>query len=82
MGLYGTIPPLAQVLSYYFGMHTRFLIIHNLYFIKRVIDARKFPNSSMVGTGLSMEGIDQNYVVYDFMLEMGLRSQSPNLNKW
>ena len=49
---------------------------------KRVIDARKFPNSSMVGTGLSMEGIDQNYVVYDFMLEMGFRSQSPNLNKW
>ena len=28
-----------------------------------------------------MEGIDQNYIVYDLMLEMGLRSQPPNLNQ-
>lgn len=50
--------------------------------IQRVIDARKFPNSTMIGTGLTMEGIDQNYVVYDNMLEMGWRNEAPDLNKW
>lgn len=29
-----------------------------------------------------MEGIDQNYVVYDKMLEMGWRNQTPDLNQW
>jgi hypothetical protein len=29
-----------------------------------------------------MEGIDQNYVVYDKMLEMGWRDKVPNLNQW
>lgn len=36
----------------------------------------------MVGTGLTMEGIDQNYVVYDFMLEMGWRNEKPELVAW
>ncbi|XP_045023592.1 alpha-N-acetylglucosaminidase-like isoform X2 [Daphnia magna] len=49
---------------------------------KGVVDARNFPNSTMVGTGLTMEGIDQNYVVYDKMLEMGWRNQVPDLNQW
>ena len=36
----------------------------------------------MVGTGLTMEGINQNYVVYDKMLEMGWRKKVPDLNQW
>ncbi len=56
--------------------------IINCLTIQRIIDARKFPNSTMVGTGLTMEGIDQNYVVYDNMLEMGWRNEAPDLNKW
>ncbi len=36
----------------------------------------------MVGTGLTMEGINQNYIVYDKMLEMGWRNQVPDLNQW
>ena len=36
----------------------------------------------MVGTGLTMEGIDQNYIVYDKMLEMGWRNSVPDLNQW
>ncbi|KAG1689557.1 Alpha-N-acetylglucosaminidase [Nymphon striatum] len=44
--------------------------------------ARKFPNTSMVGTGISPEGINQNYVMYDFMNEMSWRSQPMDLDKW
>lgn len=47
-----------------------------------MINARKYPNSTMVGTGLTMEGINQNYVVYDKMLEMGWRKRVPDLNQW
>lgn len=32
-------------------------------------EARHFPNSSMVGIGITMEGINQNEFIYDFMLE-------------
>ncbi|RNA17676.1 alpha-N-acetylglucosaminidase isoform X1 [Brachionus plicatilis] len=31
--------------------------------------ARKLPNSSMIGVGITMEGIDQNEMIYEFMLE-------------
>lgn len=36
----------------------------------------------MIGTGLTMEGINQNYVVYDYMLEMGWRNETSNLDNW
>lgn len=40
------------------------------------------PNSSMVGTGLTPEGINQNYVMYDLMLEMAWRKEPVDLDKW
>ncbi|KAF4362228.1 hypothetical protein F8388_008112 [Cannabis sativa] len=36
----------------------------------RSIDARTSENSTMVGVGMSMEGIEQNPIVYDLMSEM------------
>lgn len=47
-----------------------------------VIGGRNYPNTTMVGTGLTMEGINQNYVAYDIMLEMGWRGEAPDLNQW
>lgn len=44
--------------------------------------ARSFPNVSMIGTGISPEGINQNYVMYDFMNELGWRSQPPDVGQW
>lgn len=35
--------------------------------------ARQFPNSSMIGIGLSMEGINQNELLYELMLEKSWR---------
>lgn len=45
-------------------------------------DAAKFPNSTMVGTGLTPEGIEQNDMIYEFMNEIGWSSQPINLTKW
>ena len=36
----------------------------------------------MVGTGITPEGINQNYIVYDFMLEHGYTVQPTNIMLW
>lgn len=36
----------------------------------------------MVGTGLTPEGINQNYVMYDFMNEMAWRNEPVSLQEW
>uniref|UniRef100_H3A9S5 N-acetyl-alpha-glucosaminidase n=1 Tax=Latimeria chalumnae TaxID=7897 RepID=H3A9S5_LATCH len=44
--------------------------------------ARAFPNSTMVGTGLTPEGIEQNDVMYELMNEIGWLSQPLDLLQW
>jgi len=36
----------------------------------------------MVGTGITPEGINQNYLVYEFMLEQGYTVQPTNVTIW
>lgn len=36
----------------------------------------------MIGTGLTPEGINQNYVIYDLMSEMAWRKEPANLTQW
>ncbi len=36
--------------------------------------ARSSPNSSMIGLGITMEGINQNELIYEFLLEKAWRS--------
>lgn len=36
----------------------------------------------MVGTGITPEGINQNYPVYDQMLEMSWRNEPIDLDEW
>ncbi|XP_066952464.1 LOW QUALITY PROTEIN: alpha-N-acetylglucosaminidase-like [Macrobrachium rosenbergii] len=50
--------------------------------IPHILAARDFPNSTLVGTGLTPEGINQNYVVYDLMNEMAWRTTPPNMTIW
>jgi len=40
------------------------------------------PGNTMVGVGITMEGIEQNYVVYDLMLEMGWRNTTIDISSW
>nr|XP_033332783.1 alpha-N-acetylglucosaminidase [Megalopta genalis] len=49
---------------------------------RRVFQAREMPNSTMIGTGLTPEGINQNYVIYDLMNEMAYRRTRVDLDKW
>ncbi|XP_072502626.1 alpha-N-acetylglucosaminidase-like isoform X4 [Notamacropus eugenii] len=46
-------------------------------------NARLFPNSTLVGTGMVPEGINQNEVVYSLMGELGWRKDPlPDLGAW
>ncbi|KOX75831.1 Alpha-N-acetylglucosaminidase, partial [Melipona quadrifasciata] len=49
---------------------------------RRVFEGRNMKNSTMVGTGLTPEGINQNYVVYELMNEMAYRQEPVNLDNW
>ncbi|XP_012942157.1 alpha-N-acetylglucosaminidase, partial [Aplysia californica] len=43
---------------------------------------RTFPNSSMIGIGITPEGINQNEVVYEFMMENTWRTEPRDISKW
>lgn len=36
----------------------------------------------MIGTGLTMEGINQNYAIYDLMSEQAWRALPADLTEW
>ncbi|XP_054015935.1 alpha-N-acetylglucosaminidase [Hylaeus anthracinus] len=59
------------------GMFGSAKIINN-----RVFEARNANGSMMIGTGLTPEGINQNYVIYDLMNEMAYRRKPVNLDNW
>ncbi|RUS83854.1 hypothetical protein EGW08_008395 [Elysia chlorotica] len=44
--------------------------------------ARSFPNSTMVGIGMTPEGIHQNEVIYEFMAENSWRTKPRDVNTW
>lgn len=44
--------------------------------------ASKFENSSLIGVGLTPEGINQNYAIYEFALERGWNYHSVNVKEW
>uniref|UniRef100_A0A8C5WDK7 Alpha-N-acetylglucosaminidase n=1 Tax=Leptobrachium leishanense TaxID=445787 RepID=A0A8C5WDK7_9ANUR len=45
-------------------------------------EASVFENSTMVGTGLTPEGIEQNDMIYELMNEISWSSKSLNLTQW
>ncbi|KAM9716333.1 alpha-N-acetylglucosaminidase isoform 1-T2 [Menidia menidia] len=44
--------------------------------------ALNFPNSTLVGIGMTPEGIEQNPVIYELMSELAWRKEPVNLAKW
>ncbi|XP_057808411.1 alpha-N-acetylglucosaminidase [Salvia miltiorrhiza] len=46
------------------------------------IDARVSKNSTMIGVGMCMEGIEHNPVVYELMSEMAFRGDRLDLQEW
>ncbi|XP_063987434.1 alpha-N-acetylglucosaminidase isoform X2 [Diachasmimorpha longicaudata] len=49
---------------------------------RRIFDARSMKGSTMIGTGLTPEGINQNYVIFELMNEMAYRREPVDLNAW
>ncbi|KAL7288863.1 hypothetical protein TKK_0016835 [Trichogramma kaykai] len=85
--------PQYEKLDSYFGQPFIWCMLHNFggtlgmfgsvdILNRRVIEARKMENSTMIGTGLTPEGINQNYVIYEFMLETAYRKEPANLYQW
>ncbi|OAY30937.1 alpha-N-acetylglucosaminidase [Manihot esculenta] len=46
------------------------------------VEARASENSTMVGVGMSMEGIEQNPVIYDLMSEMAFQRKKVDVKAW
>ncbi|XP_020223142.1 alpha-N-acetylglucosaminidase [Cajanus cajan] len=46
------------------------------------VDARVSANSTMVGVGMCMEGIEQNPIVYELMSEMAFRDKKVIVPEW
>uniref|UniRef100_A0AAQ4RI82 N-acetylglucosaminidase, alpha n=1 Tax=Gasterosteus aculeatus aculeatus TaxID=481459 RepID=A0AAQ4RI82_GASAC len=44
--------------------------------------ALHFPNSTLVGLGMTPEGIEQNPVMFELMSELAWRKEPVNLSKW
>lgn len=44
--------------------------------------ARDFLNSTMVGVGLTPEGIEQNDMIYELMTDLGWRKKPADLQQW
>ncbi|XP_064093803.1 alpha-N-acetylglucosaminidase-like [Macrobrachium nipponense] len=84
------ISPQYSRLSSYFGQPFVACMLHDFggvdglfgradVVVPQILAARDFPNSTLVGTGLTPEGINQNYVMYDLMNEMAWRTTPPNM---
>lgn len=59
------------------GMHGSIRLVN-----VEVPRAARMENSSMVGVGITPEGIHQNYVVYEFALEKAWQHRRINERKW
>ncbi|OQS02108.1 alpha-N-acetylglucosaminidase (NAGLU) [Thraustotheca clavata] len=83
LDLYSDVKPMWQKTDGYFGKYWIYCVLHNFggnlgmrgdlkTIAEDPIDARKQGN--MIGIGLTMEGIFQNYIVYDLTLQMAWKS--------
>ncbi|KAG9458243.1 hypothetical protein H6P81_002751 [Aristolochia fimbriata] len=91
--LFADVKPLWEKSSQFYGIPYLWCLLHNfggnieMYGLldsvsSGPIDARLSSNSTMVGVGMCMEGIEQNPVVYELMSEMAFRSEKVQLEEW
>lgn len=93
LDLFADVKPIWETSSQFYGTPYVWCLLHNfggnieMYGILDVIssgpvDARISQNSTMVGVGMCMEGIEHNPVVYELMSEMAFRSERVQLKEW
>lgn len=49
---------------------------------QEIAKAKTSNGSSMVGVGITPEGINQNYVMYEFALDRGWSQKSTDVQQW
>lgn len=93
LDLYAEVKPIWITSDQFYGVPYIWCMLHNfaanieMYGILDAIasgpiEARESENSTMVGTGMCMEGIEQNPVVYDLMSEMAFRHEPIDVETW
>ncbi|XP_052182621.1 alpha-N-acetylglucosaminidase-like isoform X2 [Diospyros lotus] len=93
LDLFAEVKPMWSTSEQFYGVPYIWCMLHNfagnieMYGILDAVgsgpvEARMSRNSTMVGVGMSMEGIEQNPVVYDLMAEMAFQHSKINVKMW
>ncbi|KAK2158313.1 hypothetical protein LSH36_173g09013 [Paralvinella palmiformis] len=93
LDLYSEIMPLYEHTKSFYGQPFIWCMLHNfggtvaMYgavesINKNPLRARTLPNNTMVGIGMTPEGINQNNVMYEFMMENSYRKRPVNVIIW
>ncbi|XP_020277240.1 alpha-N-acetylglucosaminidase-like isoform X2 [Asparagus officinalis] len=93
LDLYAEVKPVWITSQQFYGIPYIWCMLHNfaanieMYGILDAvasgpIEARTSENSTMVGVGMCMEGIEQNPVVYDLMSEMAFHRKKIDMKAW
>ncbi|KAF0690459.1 Aste57867_18191 [Aphanomyces stellatus] len=86
LDLYSDVVPIWQKSHNYFGKPWIYCVLHNFggnmglrgdlpTLAQSPVTSKAASNGTMIGIGLTMEGIFQNYIVYDLTLQMAWESQ-------
>lgn len=93
LDLFAEVKPIWTTSEQFYGVPYIWCMLHNfagnieMYGIldsiaSGPVEARTSNNSTMVGVGMSMEGIEQNPVVYDLMSEMAFHHYEVDVKAW
>ncbi|KAI3499382.1 hypothetical protein L1887_35181 [Cichorium endivia] len=93
LDLFAEVKPIWTTSDQFYGVPYIWCMLHNfagnveMYGVldsvgSGPVDARISNNSTMVGVGMSMEGIEQNPVVYDLMSEMAFQRKKIDVKTW
>ncbi|KAL4235880.1 hypothetical protein ACF0H5_004269 [Mactra antiquata] len=93
LDLFAEVLPVYSNTSSFYGQPFIWCMLHNfggtmeLYGVKDTVNegpfkARSYPNGTMIGTGLTPEGIFQNEAIYELMNENVLATKPRNLTVW
>ncbi|OEL20904.1 Alpha-N-acetylglucosaminidase, partial [Dichanthelium oligosanthes] len=93
LDLFADVKPIWKMSSQFYGVPYIWCLLHNfggnieMYGIldsiaTGPIDARTSYNSTMIGVGMCMEGIEQNPVVYELTSEMAFRNKKVEVKDW
>ncbi|XP_076052880.1 N-acetyl-alpha-glucosaminidase isoform X2 [Oratosquilla oratoria] len=92
LDLAAEVDPIYNRLESFYGQPFIFCMLHNYggvnglfgnsQILLKNMAAARHANATLIGTGLTMEGINQNYIMYDLMLEQAWRTHGLDLLQW